>query len=82
MIKVKICYKDNFIENTCNMILVNTTNGNIGIKENHVNLITQLTAGTIKLFNENSEPIDEIQINSGLLEFNNNDNSCIITVLN
>jgi F0F1-type ATP synthase epsilon subunit len=81
MIIVKICYNDRFKDYECDTIIINTKSGVIGIMENHENLTTQLNIGYIKMLNKDKQLIEEIFVNSGLLQFNNQDNSCIITLL-
>ncbi len=81
MIIIKICYNDRFKDYECDTVIVNTTSGVIGIMQNHENLTTQLSIGSIKMLNKDKQIIEEIFINSGLLQFNNRNNSCIITIL-
>ena len=80
MFTVKVASSGKIQEYKAEMLLVNTSEGMIGIKSNHENLITHLVAGLIKIFNAESSDIISLEIDSGLLQFINNDNCCIITI--
>lgn len=63
------------------MAVINTIAGIIGIKSNHENIITQLDKGFITIFNVENIEIKKISVRSGTLKFINNENLCVISII-
>jgi F-type H+-transporting ATPase subunit epsilon len=58
----------NIYEGECDMAVIPTPDGEIGVMADHESLITSLTEGVIEIFDKSKKLIKKIDVKEGFLE--------------